>query len=187
MQAIEADDDELMARYVSGDAAAFDALYGRYKDRTWRYFLRQLGEERARDAQQDAWLKIVDRRAQYRPQGRFAAYLFSVARSVLVDAQRKTMTLVEQTLDTDELPAAGAGEPRRAARLERLAAAISAALGRLPIDQRDAFVMQQEAGLSYADIATATGASVETVKSRLRYARGKLADALAQEMHDVEF
>jgi RNA polymerase sigma-70 factor (ECF subfamily) len=56
--------------------------------------------------------------------------------------------------------------------------AILQALGQLPLDQRDAFLLHAEAGLSLAEIATMSGVSAETVKSRLRYARDKLRHTL---------
>ena len=52
------------------------------------------------------------------------------------------------------------------------------ALAQLPAAQRDAFLLQQEAGMSLAEIAALTGAGDETVKSRLRYATTKLREAL---------
>ena len=60
---------------------------------------------------------------------------------------------------------------------ETLIAAVEA----LPIEQRGAFVMFAQAGLSLEEIAQATGVTVETAKSRLRYARSKLRQALADE------
>ena len=54
-----------------------------------------------------------------------------------------------------------------------------------PPDQRDAFLLQYEAGLSLAEIAALTGAGIETVKSRLRYAVGKLRHALGP-LHEEE-
>jgi RNA polymerase sigma-70 factor (ECF subfamily) len=53
-------------------------------------------------------------------------------------------------------------------------AAILAALARLPAEQREVFVLQAEAGMSIEEIATVTGTTFETAKSRLRYAREKL-------------
>ena len=49
-----------------------------------------------------------------------------------------------------------------------------AAISSLPPAQREAFLMQQEGGMSVADIAEATGVPEETAKSRLRYAINKL-------------
>lgn len=171
-------------------AQAFDALYLRYKDKTWRYFRRQLDHDASHDAQQDLWTKIIERRKKYKSSERFGGYLFSVANSVLVDAQRKTMRVVDAAIDPDasldQLTANSSTEPARASHLSRAIGALKTAIGNLPLSQRNTFVLYQESGLSYADIAQATGTSTETVKSRLRYARKKLAEDLEEELRHVE-
>jgi len=48
------------------------------------------------------------------------------------------------------------------------------ALARLPPAQREAFLLHQESGLELAEIAALTGAGIETIKSRIRYALAKL-------------
>ncbi len=48
----------------------------------------------------------------------------------------------------------------------------------MPLEQRDAFLLREEAGLSIDEIAQISGANRETVKSRLRYASRKLKAAL---------
>ena len=60
------------------------------------------------------------------------------------------------------------------ARIERFHALLSA----LPPEQREVFVMREEAGLGIEEIAVATGVNAETVKSRLRYAIAKLRRGL---------
>ncbi len=55
-----------------------------------------------------------------------------------------------------------------------IASRLRAALAALPAAQREAFLLHQEGGLELAEIATLTGAGVETVKSRIRYALAKL-------------
>ena len=57
---------------------------------------------------------------------------------------------------------------------ERLAGALMA----LPEEQRDAFLLHEEGGLTVDDIATVTGCNRETAKSRLRYAVAKLRKAI---------
>ena len=47
---------------------------------------------------------------------------------------------------------------------------LDVALGTIPDEQRDAFLLHEEAGLSIDTIAQVTGVKRETVKSRLRYA-----------------
>jgi RNA polymerase sigma-70 factor (ECF subfamily) len=181
-----ASDDDLMADFCAGGsknaaAAAFDALYARYKDKTWRYFLRQVDEHAARDCQQELWLKIIERRADYRAEGKFGAYLFTIAHSVLMDSHRKHLRLAARTapLDADAVATEPQAGPQRLAGLARTLARLDGALRALPLAQRSAFLLRAAAGLSYAEIAAATDSNVEAVKSRLRYAKSKLREELA--------
>ena len=77
------------------------------------------------------------------------------------------------------LPGARSDEPDTRATRREVAAQLRAAFAALPTLQRDAFLLQQESGLSLLEIATLTGVGVETVKSRLRYAVAKLRYELA--------
>ena len=78
----------------------------------------------------------------------------------------------------ETLPASSLEEPQTRAESIELGAALRDALAELPAEQRDAFLLQYEGGLSLAEIAATTGVGTETVKSRLRYAVAKLRDAL---------
>jgi RNA polymerase sigma-70 factor, ECF subfamily len=53
-------------------------------------------------------------------------------------------------------------------------------LDALPLEQREAFLLRVEGGLGLSEIATATGAGHETVKSRLRYAFAKIREKLSE-------
>jgi len=59
---------------------------------------------------------------------------------------------------------------------ERLRAGITA----LPVEQRDALLLQLETGLKMEEIANVTGVGRETVKSRLRYAVNYLKRSLVE-------
>jgi len=60
------------------------------------------------------------------------------------------------------------------------ARALRRALGELPLEQRDAFLLHVEAELAVEEVAAITGCPAETTKSRLRYARGKLRELLKE-------
>ena len=77
------------------------------------------------------------------------------------------------------LPAARAAQPELRAENRELGERLRAAVSALPPAQREAFLLQQEAEMSLAEIAALTGVGVETVKSRLRYAVAKLRAELA--------
>jgi RNA polymerase sigma-70 factor, ECF subfamily len=176
-------DDELMLRYRGGDAVAFEALYRRHRARLYRFLLRQLGDTAAaEEVFQDVWMRVIDSRERYEGRGRFGSWLYAVAHNRLMDHHRaagradvlgheESEALLEN-LPADTLPAHVWLDRKRAA--ERL----FAALARLPDVQREAFLLQQEGGLSVEEIAEATGVSRETAKSRLRYAVAKLRASL---------
>jgi len=77
------------------------------------------------------------------------------------------------------MPARDHDQPERRAENHELGARLKQAVAGLPPAQREAFLLQQEGGLSLAEIAELTGVGIETVKSRLRYAATKLRDDLA--------
>jgi RNA polymerase sigma-70 factor (ECF subfamily) len=182
-------DEDLMQAYARGEAAAFDVLYARHKGGVYRYLLRQCGNTGlAEEMFQDIWMNVIRVRATYAPTAKFATWLYTLAHNRLVDQWRASgqVTLVSTDNDDEEttreavcaLPAARTDQPEVRAGNRELSARVKAALAGLPPAQRDAFLLQQEAGLSLADIATLTGVGAETVKSRLRYAIAKLRQEL---------
>ena len=80
-----------------------------------------------------------------------------------------------QQLTTE--PSAG---PLAAVLVRDQAAALTQALGQLPREQRDAFLLQIEGDLSVEEVAVITRSSFETTKSRLRYARTRLRELLSE-------
>ena len=175
------EDSALMLRYRDGDAAAFEELYRRHNDSLFRYLLRLCRDRHlAEDLYQEAWSRIVRSRERYRPTARFSTFLFRVAHNCFIDHLRRNKRYAggvdidpEQRPDTADEPDLRAEKSLARERLE-------AALADLPDEQRDVFLLHEEAGLGLDDIATVTGSNRETVKSRLRYAVRKLKAALAE-------
>jgi RNA polymerase sigma-70 factor (ECF subfamily) len=184
-------DEALMQAYGRGDARAFEALYARHKGGTYRYFLRHAGGDTATadELHQDLWLRVIDARSRYEAQARFSTWLYTLARHRLIDhwrARRPATALAsldddgvleqaeEQVLEAD----GAADDPLRVTLDAENRQRLVAALTDVPTLQRDAFLLHVEGGLSLEEIAGLTSASVETVKSRLRYAYRRLRSAL---------
>lgn len=68
--------------------------------------------------------------------------------------------------------------PERHVHNDALRKALQEAIQELPLLQREAFLLKAEGDLSLEEIAAVTGATRETVKSRLRYAQRRLREAL---------
>lgn len=180
------DDDALMIRFKRGDARAFEQLYSRHRAPLYRYFLRQAPRDAVDDLFQDAWFRIVNAAQGYAPRGSFSAYLYRIAHSVLVDFYRRAgRAPAPADATVSDLPDGGDG-PVAAHERSVLRRRITAALEALPPAQREAFLLQQEAGLTLEQIAEVVGSSRETVKSRLRYATARLRQALGDESESWE-
>lgn len=166
-----------MLAYRDGDAGAFETLYGRHRARLYRFVLRSVKERGlAEELFQDVWMRVIEARSRYAPTARFTTWLYSIAHNRVVDHwRRKGLSVV--SLD-DDVPVASADNPERQAEARQDLQRFAKALEALPPAQREAFLMHQEAGMSVAQIAQATGAGEEAAKSRLRYAMAKLKAAV---------
>lgn len=179
-------DEALMQAYACGQAAAFEPLYARHSQRLWRYFFRNTGNAAlADDLAQDTWFAVVDAAPRYQPSAKFSTWAFTLAHHKLVDhwrSHKAHASLDEETHEgmslAETLFAHSGFDPERLQGRKDLARALLAALAQLPPEQRETFLLQAEAGMSVADIAVATNTTPETAKSRLRYARAKLRQAL---------
>jgi len=174
-------DSALMLRYKEGDVAAFEILYRRHNDSLYRYLLRRgLNHDAAEDVFQDVWSKIIKSRSNYRPTAKFTTFLYRVAHNSFIDhIRRNKRHLAESSTDPD-LSANPTDEPDLIAEKSLARNRLDAALLTLPDEQRDVFLLHEEAGLTLEIIAHVTGVNRETAKSRLRYAMNKLRSILAE-------
>ncbi len=178
-------DEALMLAYVAGDATAFERLYARHRQPLFRYLMRQTRHrELAHDLFQEAWSRVIDARERYVVRARFQTFLYTIAHRVFIDHCRRSAVRPagSTTLaDGSELDCEGpvTDDPAHAAQHDELQQQLRDALDALPPEQRDAFLLHEEGGLSLEQISDVTGVGPETVKSRLRYAVAKLRARLA--------
>ncbi|MFO1468778.1 MAG: RNA polymerase sigma factor [Steroidobacteraceae bacterium] len=186
LQTMEALDEDaaLMLRYQAGDAAAFDALYAHHRGPLYRYLLRLVrNAANANDLFQEVWMRVIANRLRYTPRAKFATFLFHIAHNCAVDHHRRVRAAAidlqagEDAVDSTQAPEYE--RPDRRAEYDQRLASFERALDSLPDEQREAFLLHEETGLDVAQIAQITHVGVETAKSRLRYAIGKLKKSLA--------
>ena len=123
----------------------------------------------AEDLVQDAVANALAAQDSFTPGTNFAAWMHRILRNRFISTLRKQ----RETTDIEDLPmsafaVSGAHEDRLVLK------ELSRALGRLPSDQREALFMVVLQGLSYEEVAQATGCAVGTAKSRVFRARRQL-------------
>ena len=176
------EDAMLMVRYRDGDAEAFSTLYARHKGPLYRYLLRQVRNAgAASDLFQDVWSRLVATRSRYEARAKFATYLFHIAHNCTIDFFRRDLKMRHTARSDDAESEPEVPEYQRPDGIAEFAeqqSALLAALGALPQEQREAFLLHEETGLTIEEIARVTDVGVETAKSRLRYAIRKLKKSL---------
>ena len=173
-------DEELMLAYRDGDAHAFEQLYLKHKGGLYRYFLRKCGNASiAEELFQDVWMKLINAREHYEVKAKFSTWLYQLAHNHFIDHYRKhsISASMNQNFQDDELeniPAGNNQQPEQQAEFQQQMETMLQLISELPDEQREAFLLREEAGMSLAEIAEVTGVNIETAKSRLRYAVNRL-------------
>lgn len=175
-----------MEAYRDGDASAFESLYTRHRAPLYRYIRRQcVNSAQADELFQDVWMRLIAARERYTVSAKFTTYLYRIAHNRLVDhyraSDRREVPLNDESLEDTAPLYHSEDSPDDALARSRRATRVRTALRSLPPEQRDAFLLHEEAGLSLEEIAQMSGVGRETVKSRLRYALGKLRRRLTPE------
>lgn len=162
--------------YGAGDADAFERLYQRYKTPLYGFVLRQCGSQVVDELFQDIWLKVINARSHYQVKASFKTWLFHLARNRIIDQYRRNnIRPADNNIDElDVLENTTVAQPEKNLQIEIQHETLLRAITELPADQKEAFLLRQEAGLSIEQIADTCDINFETAKSRLRYAVKKL-------------
>ena len=180
------DDATLVSRAIR-DRAAFGQLYDRYAVRVFRYCYRRLGDrELAEDATSQVFIKALQSLPSYRETGSFVGWLFAIAFSTTTDLQRRRRPT--EVLDDAAWIPDSAASPEEVAIAAEGRDHLRNLIAGLPSDQRRAVELRM-AGLTGAEVATAMGRSLQSVKMLQFRAIGRLrqllgVDAIAQDAAD---
>ena len=183
-------DAALLAAYRDGDSGAFEALLGRYRGPIFNFVLRSVRDRgRAEELYQDVWMKVIERCDDFRGDAKFSTWLYTIARNLCIDHQRKMKFRGHASLEEarpgsdrairERVPNPGPStEALASGRLmqDQIVDAVQA----LPDEQREVFLMRQLQGLTFKEIAAVIGVPANTVKSRMRYALERLQRVLGE-------
>ena len=178
------DEEELVARAMSGDRMAFTRLIEHYQSACYGLAWRLLGNaDQAADATQDAFVHAYTAIGKYRG-GQFRSWMMRITANASYDilrrAQRRPTTDLPNPEEGEaELPDLAAPNPAAEAGRSELYRHLEVALRRLPEDQRIAVVLCDVYGMDYNEVATMTRSALGTVKSRIHRGRLRLRELMA--------
>ena len=166
----------LMLRVQRGDEAAFQELFQKFSPRVLQLARRLVrNDARAEEVTQDVFVQVFRFRARYRPESRFATWLFTIATNLCLNELRRPERRLRVDLwnsrgdeGRDEgppLPDPGAVTAEEGASGRELARQLEAAIAALPPKQRAALLLSRMDGLAYDDVAAALGCTEGAVKA----------------------
>ncbi|MDT6986293.1 sigma-70 family RNA polymerase sigma factor [Streptomyces lusitanus] len=163
----------------SGDANAGDRFVRALHRDVLRYVTHLCGDPQAvDDLVQDTFLRALAGLHRFEGRAPARVWLLAIARRAVVDSHRYAVARPRMSDAPDWRTAVERSQPRGLPGFDD-GVALLALLATLPDERREAFVLTQLAGLSYADVAARTGCPVGTVRSRVARARADLRRLLA--------
>lgn len=179
---MDKDEQLWIARARQGDDEAFTRLVEVYQRPVFNLCYRMLGDAaEAEDAAQETFIRAYTRIDSYDPSRKFSSWLLAIASHYCIDRlRRRRFSLVSW----DDLPPwrwlpDSDPQPEEITLRHESQRQVQALLDGLPPDYRAAVILRYWHDLSYEEIASALGATLPAVKSRLFRARQMIAEAAA--------
>lgn len=171
-------DQELVTAYANGDNEAFDALLLRHKTRLSNYIFQMVRDrDLSDDIFQETFVKAITtiKQGRYNDMGKFSAWLYRIARNLVVDtfrAQRNEGSLSTDDTDYDILNRRELAEDTIEDVMVDLQIEedLRRLIDELPDVQREVLNLRYYRELSFKEIAELTGVSINTALGRMRYA-----------------
>jgi RNA polymerase sigma-70 factor, ECF subfamily len=173
-------DEILVERIAAGDKLAMQVLFARHRTNVYRWLLRFVGNETvAEDLLSDVFFDVWQQAGRFEGRAAVTTWLLSIARYKALSARRRrTEAELDEIIETTV--ADSADNPEVALQRKSRNELVRAALMKLSPDHREIIDLVYYHEKSVDDCALILNIPAATVKTRMFYARKKLAD-LVQE------
>jgi len=166
----------LIEEAAGGNIDAFENLFQTHFQAVYNYALNLGGDPAlAEDLTQETFIRAHRSLARFGYPWKFRPWLFQITRNLLQDHDRRQRDLPELDDAAALVRDPGPGPEQTLLSSERNAR-IRTALRRLPEHHREALILRELEGLSYADIAAAMGVSSQYVRVLIHRARAKFQE-----------
>ncbi|MEW5723439.1 MAG: RNA polymerase sigma factor [Thermodesulfobacteriota bacterium] len=180
----EADEGRIVQAVLAGDPEAFGVLVVRHQKAIYNLMYRLCGSrEDAADLTQETFLKAFEKLDQFQRDRRFFPWLYSIGLNQARDwGRRRKIRGVVTARDMDyDLGPADPAEPGEGIEDKLDLSRLARAVGRLPLEYREAVVLRYKTGLSMVEIAEIMGLSVSGAKMRVHRGLRRLRRLLEEE------
>jgi RNA polymerase sigma-70 factor (ECF subfamily) len=177
------DEAELINRVATGELRAFEALYRIYHSRLTRFLLNILRRPQMVEEVLNDTMMVVWRRADsYNHASKVSTWIFAIGyRKALKALKRLDEPIEDKFAEMRESPEAG---PDRELDRRQLGEALAGAMAGLSAEQRTVVDLTYFHEMGYREIAEVMDCPVDTVKTRMFYARRHLRGMLPGSMSD---
>lgn len=171
-------DQQLLDRYRQGDPQAIEILLSRHRRRVLDYIHMMVRDrDTAQDIYQETLIKVMQfiDRGRYTDNGKFVSWMLRIAHNQAIDHFRRLKqenTTSEASAGYDILNTTRFSDHTIEDSLvgEQIEQDVRKLVASLPEEQREVVEMRYYRGMSFRDIADATGVSINTALGRMRYA-----------------
>ena len=183
----------LMARVRDGDREAVIGIVTRYQSELIGFFFHLCWDQlTSEELAQDVFVRLYNARERWQPTARLRTWLYRIAHNLWIDHLRRKRSLVSLDAErgdegirlSDVLAAAPGADPDAVERDQQIRLRVRTALADLPEGQREVFVMANDLGMKYQEIAAVLAIPEGTVKSRMHHAVRALREDLADLVED---
>ena len=169
-------DDMLVARIGEGDRLAMQTLFARHRTPVYRWLLRFVGNETlAEDLVSDVFLDVWRQASRFEGRSSVSTWLLAIARFKAISARRRR-TDAELDESVESTVADTADDPAVVLEKKNRDEMLRAALTRLSAEHKEIIDLVYYHEKSVDECAQIIGVPSGTVKTRMFYARRKLAE-----------
>jgi RNA polymerase sigma-70 factor (ECF subfamily) len=176
----EASDHALIRSMADGDKRAFKMLYVRHHVRVFRFVMRLVGNEStAEEVVNEVFLEAWRHAPQFRGNSQVATWLLAIARfKTISECRRRSEAQLDETAaaviaDPADTPSISMEKRQRSDILQQCLAELT------PVHREVInLIYYQEKKIE--EVAQFTGAPISTIKTRMHYARSRMAELLAE-------
>ena len=169
--------DEIIIKEIkNGNKEIFGKLVEKYQDSLFTFIFYSVKDEStARDILQETFIKALKEIDKYKEEGKFKAWLWTIARNKVMDFYRKSSKIVpleEETVKQEDETSKNALSQIELSHIKNL-------IEDLPPEQKEVILMRQY--LSFKEIAAVLGCPLGTVLARLNRAIKKIQKSLGED------